>query len=104
MTRHIEHFEAIWNGIQISISWEPRWLNPSDDYGLDTAHLQIEAVVPERTMLPITGTGYRSHFTTSAAVAAMGGPVACVLTWLNQEAAKPARQQHIAKSRQLALF
>ena len=44
MTRHIETFDASWNGIQLAISWEPRWLNLSDDYGLDTAHLQIEAV------------------------------------------------------------
>lgn len=104
MTRHIEHFEATWNGIQLSISWEPRWLNLSDDYGMDTAHLQIEAIVPERAMLPITETGYKSHFTTSSVVAGMGGPVACVLAWLDQEAATPVWQQHVAASRQLALF
>ena len=104
MTRHIETFDASWNGIQLAISWEPRWLNLSDDYGLDTAHLQIEAVEPERAMLPITETGYRSHFTTAETVIAMGGPVAFVLAWLDQEAASTVWQRQAEAARQLTLF
>lgn len=104
MTRHIDTFEASWNGIQLAISWEPRWLNLDDDYGLDTAHLQIEAIEPERAMLPITETGYRSHFTTAEAVTAMGGPVAFVLAWLDQEAASPVWQRQAEAARQLTLF
>jgi hypothetical protein len=34
----------------------------------------------------------------------MGGPVALVLTWLNEEAASPAWQQQAAAARQLTLF
>src|SRR5690606_2796113 len=75
-TRHYEHHEIVWNGVRIAISYEPRWLSLSDDYGLDTAHLEIEAIEPERAMLPITETGYRSHFTTAATVDGYGGPVA----------------------------
>ena len=104
MTRHIETFDARWNGIHLAVSWEPRWLNLDDDYGLDTAHLQIEAVEPERAMLPITETGYRSHFTTAEAVTAMGGPVAFVLAWLDEEAATPAWRAQEAAARQFALF
>ena len=47
-TRHYEQHETVWNGVTISISYEPRWLSLSDDYGLDTAHLEIEAIAPER--------------------------------------------------------
>lgn len=103
-TRHYEHHETVWNGVKISISYEPRWLNLADDYGLDTAHLEIEAIAPERAPLPITETGYRSHFTTAHAVAAMGGPVALVRTWLDEEAASPDWRQHEAAARQLTLF
>lgn len=73
-TRHYEHHEIVWNGIKLAVSYEPRWLSLADDYGLDTAHIEIEAIAPERAPLPITETGYRSHFTTASAVAAMGGP------------------------------
>lgn len=103
-TRRYEHHEIVWNGVRISISYEPRWLDLADDYGLDTAHLEIEAIAPERAPLPITETGYRSHFTTAHAVAAMGGPVALVRTWLNEEAASPAWQREVAAARQLTLF
>lgn len=102
--RYTEHHETVWNGVTISISYEPRWLSLSDDYGLDTAHLEIEAIAPERAPLPITETGYRSHFTTASAVAAMGGPVALVRTWLDEEAATPAWRQQADAARQFALF
>lgn len=103
-TRRYEHHEIVWNGVKIAISYEPRWLNLDDDYGLDTAHLEIEAIAPERAPLPITETGYRSHFTTANAVAAMGGPVALVRTWLDEEAANPAWRQYVRASRQMSLF
>ncbi len=103
-TRHYEHHETVWRGVKIAISYEPRWLSLADDYGLDTAHLEIEAITPERAALPITETGYRSHFTTAGTVAAMGGPVAMVRTWLDEEAASPAWRQHEAAARQFTLF
>ncbi|MCW5968106.1 MAG: hypothetical protein KIT57_06305 [Blastocatellales bacterium] len=49
---------------------------------------------------PITETGYRSHFTTAHAVAAMGWPVALVPTWLDEEAESPAWQRQAAATRQ----
>jgi len=103
-TRHYEHHEIVWHGVTISINYEPRWLNLSDDYGLDTAHLEIEAIAPERAPLPITETGYRSHFTSARAVVAMGGPVALVRTWLDEEAATPAWRGQAAAARQFTLF
>jgi len=36
-TRHYEHHEIVWDGITISISYEPRWLSLADDYGLDVS-------------------------------------------------------------------
>jgi hypothetical protein len=58
-------------------------------HGLDTTHLEIESITPERAPLPITETGYRSHFTSPDAVAACGGPVAFVEAWLETESQAP---------------
>ena len=102
--RHIETFEADWNGIALRISWEPSWLNLGERLGYDTAHLQIEATRPERAALPITETGYRSHFTTPATVAALGGPVAFVLAWLDEESHTAARKKREQEARQFSLF
>lgn len=104
MNRHIETYEVSWNGIQLAITWEPKWLHIGEELGWDTAHLQVEAIAPERAMLPITETGYRSHFTNAATVADMGGPVAFVRQWLDEEAATPAWRAQDAASRQFALF
>ena len=70
--RNIETFTADWNGIGVQITWEPSWLS-LETLGYDTAHLQVESILPERVPLPITETGYRSHFTNPETVAALGG-------------------------------
>ena len=57
--------------------------------GFDLAHLEIESIAPERARLPITGTGYRSHFTSPDTVAAHGGPAAFVEAWLESESQAP---------------
>jgi hypothetical protein len=101
--RHIETFNADWNGIGIQITWEPSWLS-LETLGYDTAHLQVESILPERVPLPITETGYRSHFTSPETVAALGGPVAFVIAWLDEESQKPAWREREQAARQLSLF
>jgi hypothetical protein len=101
---YCEHHETVWNGIAIAITYEPDWLNCSRDSGLDTAHLEIRAISPEGVPLPITETGYRSHFTNAETVASYGGPVAFVLAWLDEEANTPAWRRRAAAARQLSLF
>lgn len=102
MTRHIETFEATWNGVQLEISWEPNWLGLEDRYELAAAHLQVRS--SDREPLPITGTGYRSHFTSQSAVQVAGGPVEYVLAWLAAEADTPEWQRKAAAAQQLTLF
>lgn len=101
--RHIETFHADWNGIGIQITWEPSWLS-LDSLGYDSAHLQVESILPERVQLPITETGYRSHFTSPATVAALGGPVAFVLAWLDEESQTPDWRKRDQAARQFSLF
>lgn len=92
-----------WRGITVRVSYAANWLNMAAR-GYDTAHIEVESLAPERAQLPITETGYRSHFTSAETVAAYGGPVAFVHTWLDEEAAKPSWKAHEAAARQLTLF
>ena len=101
--REMQTFNVEWNGIHININWEPQWLNLKVNH-YDVAHLDIESMKPERAPLPITETGYLSHFTSSATVASFGGPVEFVLAWLEEAACSPAWQAQAKADRQLALF
>ena len=103
MNRHIEIFRIDWNDISIEIRWEPNWLNLTSS-GYDTAHLEIESIAPERTPLPITETGFRSHFTSQETVAAYGGPVAFVEAWLETESQAPDWRTREQERRQYSLF
>jgi hypothetical protein len=87
-----------WQGIEIEASyWPIKW-------GI-TAHLEIRSIHPERAPLPITETGYRSHFHPCGTVEANGGDVVAQVTaWLDEEAAKPAWRRYVEASRQLSLF
>ena len=102
MTRIIETFEANWNGIRLEISWEPDWLGIEARHEVAAAHLQVRSQGDKP--LPITETGYRSHFTARSAVAAAGGPVEYVLAWLDAAADTPAWRRKAAAARQLTLF
>ena len=86
-----------WRGILIEVRYEPEWL------GNLSAHLAIKALDPSRVPLPITETGYRSHFTDREIVEDADGPSAYVLAWLERASTKQWKIQAEA-SRQYALF
>ena len=50
------HPRFVWCGIVVEVRHNRNFLN------LDHDHIEIEAVDPPRSALPITKTGYRSHF------------------------------------------
>ncbi|MES1985904.1 MAG: hypothetical protein V4461_13215 [Pseudomonadota bacterium] len=91
-------YRLIWRGIEIEARyWSRKW-------GV-TAHLEIESIRPERAPLPITGTGYRSHFHQSGTIEAQGGDVvAQVIAWLDEEAEAPEWRVQVDASRQGELF
>lgn len=94
-----------WNGITLEISYEPGWSPAmSRAYGRDMAHLQIRTIIPQRAPMPITETGYRSHFAAADDVTAAGGPAAYVRDWLAREAASPAWRKRQEAVRQMTLF
>ncbi len=54
--------------------------------------------------LPVTETGYRSHFIQVGLVEATGGPAAYVRRWLDEEARRPVWRRVEAAWRLLDLF
>lgn len=92
-------YRFIWQGIEIEATYTPRC------YGGAVAHLAVRSITPEGAPLPITETGYRSHFHQPGTIEAHGGNViGQVMAWLDEEAAKPAWRAHVDDSRQLRLF
>lgn len=85
-----------WEGRDIRLSYTPRWCEQID-------HIEVQTI--DRTPLPISETGYKSHFF---------GPVdpimpiyeieRMVIAWLDNEAAKQPWQNYLLTSQQLSLF
>jgi cytolysin (calcineurin-like family phosphatase) len=87
-----------WHGIEIHVVHTKRRWGVID-------HLAIRSVNPDRAPLPITSTGYFSHFMQPDTVEAHGGDVVAQVTaWLDEEATKPEWRAHVERSRQGELF
>ena len=93
-----------WNGITVEISYEPNWLNMAAHTGAAMAHLEIRSVAPQDAPLPMTETGYKSHFVPASDVIEMGGPVAYVRAWLDSDAATKVWKDQQEAARQFSLF
>jgi hypothetical protein len=103
--RHIETFSVDWRGIALSVTYEANWLNIcTEKLGMARAHLEIRSVRSERARLPITETGYRSHFLDPEDVVLAGGPVAFAIAWLDEFANDRAWREYEASTRQGSLF
>jgi len=95
----------VWNGIRIEVRYCRSWSESYERiYGYPLAHLEIESIDPERTPLPVTQTGYRSHFTRPDIIEADGGPVELVRAWLDDAAKDPKWIASEAARKQLSLF
>jgi hypothetical protein len=92
-----EQHTIMWEGLALRISWCPEWST-----SVQIAHLEISTA--DAAPLPITETGYRSHFVHRADVESYGGPVAYATAWLDDAARSPDWQRHVESSKQLCLF
>ncbi len=88
--RSIEVHALHWRGVNLEITFERDWLSLAREHSLAASHLTVTTIQPERAPLPITETGYRSHFLHFEEVDQAGGAVAYVEAWLD----------HFAKSRE----
>jgi hypothetical protein len=92
----VETKKLVWAGITIELKHRTRV------HGLrDLHHLEVRSISPDSEALPITGTGYRSHFY-------YGDPiqdtVAEVSVWLDSEAKSEEWTTAQAAKRQMTLF
>jgi hypothetical protein len=103
MSFDYETFTLDWEGIALSVAYCPDWSQSFREiYGNPMAHLEIRSL--DGQPLPITETGYRSHFTNAELIDAGGGPAAFACAWLDHAAQSPAWQAAKAKRQQLCLF
>jgi len=86
----MEKYNIIWRSIPIEIAYTPEKFGMVD---------HIELRTENKTPLPVTETGYRSHFMNKGTVAHHGGAVAFVTVWLDHEA-----EQMKWSNAQLSLF
>jgi hypothetical protein len=86
-----------WQGITLSVSYHPSY------FGIGVHHLELRVIAPENAIIPVTETGYRSHFFNDD-VEQYGGPLGYVRTWLDEAAQSAAWQHHVEAARQLKLF
>ncbi|MDO9609871.1 MAG: hypothetical protein Q7J26_15210 [Brevundimonas sp.] len=102
MTRDYTIVRSHWNGIEIEIRWNPEYIVYEDRSRI--AHLEVVSMSPKRAPLPITETGYRSHFTPVSAVQIYVTPEDYVAAWMDQASRSPEWTAFDQANRQLSLF
>lgn len=73
----MEKHTIVWRAVHIEITYTP------DKFGV-VDHIELRT--EDRAPLPVTETGYRSHFIGKGTVAHHGGAIAFVTRWLDHEA------------------
>ena len=73
----MEKHNITWRNVQIEITFTPDAFCMVD---------HIELRIGNKALLPVTETGYRSHFMNKGTVAAHGVVLAFVTAWLDHEA------------------
>ncbi len=79
-------YEIDWRDPASGTSVKIRITHSRDYLGQGQDHVEVESLVPKKTPLPITETGYRSHFLPPLDLVNNGGPVTFVTAWLDREA------------------
>ena len=91
-----------WRGITIEVTYEAYWLRREGFYC--PCHLTLKTIAPERCPLPVTETGYLSHFTDPVYVEEAGGPLAYVTAELETAATSRKWRKCEEEQRQPSLF
>lgn len=87
-----------WRGIEMTATHTPDYISTG------WCHIELRVIKPKGMPIPITTTGYLSHFLDEDDLKAAGGPAAFFLAWLEREAGSKAYKAALAKWRQLDLF
>jgi hypothetical protein len=86
------------DAVRIRITHQRDYLVPGTD------HLSVESIKPKKAPLPITATGYLSHFIPALQLLNAGGPVTFITAWLDRETGQKTWQKQAAAKIQGDLF
>ena len=96
---NIQRFEFEWQGIGINLDYQHDWLGQYKNHGLHhISHIEIRSA--DKQPLPITDTGYLSHFFEPREI----DPVAEIMEWLDLRAQSKEWKKYIEDSHQMSLF
>lgn len=94
----------IWQSYVIEVRYDPDPFNMVSHNGEAMSHIEIRTVNPEKAALPITETGYKSHFTPRGNIDEYDSPVVFVKEWLDHEAQSECWKNAQNEVRQMSLF
>lgn len=105
MSRTVETHHLDWQGYRIEVRYCPSWSTSYEEiYGEGMAHLEVISPEDPRRPLPVSETGYISHFTPARFIEDEGGPVAFARGWLDEAAKSPKWKALEAAARQMTLL
>lgn len=94
----------IWQSYEIEVKYDPDPFNLNSSGREAMAHIEIRTLKPVKAALPITETGYKSHFTPKGNIDEYETTAAFVKEWLNYEAQSEDWKVARENDRQMSLF
>lgn len=98
----IEHYEVSWRGLRVLVAFEADAFGTSRDL-CQFCHLELINALTGKA-LPVSETGYRSHYIPVSEVDAAGGPVKYATAWLDAASRSAAWKAIEREQRQGCLF
>ena len=105
MKPHKQIGEILWNGLRIEARFTPNF-SPiyEETYGYRLVHIELCTLEPPLAPLPISDTGYRSHFIPSPQLADYEDHLEYLLAWLDHAATDPQWIAQAEAAKQGSLF
>lgn len=97
-------YEIDWRDAASSTTVRIRITHSRDYLGMGQDHIEVASIAPKKAALPITETGYRSHFLSPLELINAGGAVTFVTAWLDRETKSKDWQKRQAIRSQGDLF
>jgi hypothetical protein len=97
-------YEIDWRDPVSGATVRVRITHSRDYLSVGRDHIEVESLTPKQSALPITETGYRSHFLTPLELINVGGPVTFVTAWLDAQAKSKDWQKRQTAPQQGDLF
>ena len=101
---HKSRYEIDWKNPVTSETVRVRITHARNYLSQGTDHLEIQSIKPSKAPLPITATGYLSHFIAPLDLINAGGPVAFITAWIERDASGKAWTKSATAKAQGDLF